>query len=150
MVARMAVFGFALPLLLVTTQVRDLMVVLVDKLKFPYQYALMFITSHVLSPAFLRKLRTSFKLNVPGPFELKTKNPVKQVKAYLPLILPLVLISLKKAQRLAVAMETRGFGQGKRTYLNRPRFSGDDLAVSAGCCGGLLLMIILRASGVLS
>ena len=150
MITRMAVFGFAMPLLLVTTQVRDLMVVLVDKFKFPYQYALMFITSLRFIPSLFAEIENILQAQRTRAFELKTKNPVKQVKAYLPLILPLVLISLQKAQRLAVAMETRGFGQGKRTYLNRPRFSGDDLAVSAGCCGGLLLMIILRVSGILT
>lgn len=147
MISRMAVFGFALPLLLVTTQARDLMLILVDKLKFPYQYALMFITSLRFIPNLFMEIENILQAQRTRAFELKTRNPVKQVKAYLPLITPLVLISLKKAQRLAVAMETRGFGQGKRTYLKQPKFSINDFSTIIGCCLTLLVIIISRAYG---
>lgn len=148
MVTRMAVFGFALPLLLVTTQARDLMLILVDKLKFPYQYALMFITSLRFIPNLFMEIENILQAQRTRAFELRTKNPVKQIKAYFPLIIPLVLISLKKAQRLAVAMETRGFGSGKRTYLNQPKFfMKEDYITIIGCCCAVLLITVLKISG---
>jgi len=150
MVTRMAVFGFALPLLLVTTQARDLMLILVDKFKFPYQYALMLITSLQFIPNLFMEIETILQAQRCRAFELRTKNPVKQVKAYFPLITPLVLISLKKAQRLAIAMETRGFGCGKRTYLHQLNFRTVDWVI----CGTLpvisLAGLILKVKGIIS
>lgn len=147
MVTRMAVFGFALPLLLVTIKARDLMLVLVDKLKFPFQYALMFITSLRFIPNLFMEIENILQAQRARAFELRSKNPVKQVKAYFPLIIPLVLISLKKAQSLAVAMETRGFGRGKRTYLRQPKFTMNDFITIFGCCSAVILIILLKIYG---
>jgi energy-coupling factor transport system permease protein len=146
----MAVFGFALPLLLVTTQARDLMLVLVDKLKFPYEYALMFITSLRFIPNLFMEIETILQAQRCRAFELKTKNPVKQVKAYFPLITPLVLISLKKAQRLAVAMETRGFGGGKRTYLHQIDFKKVDWVICGTMSALAVAGLILKVKGIIN
>lgn len=150
MVTRMAVFGFSLPLLLVTTQARDLMLILIDRLKFPYQYALMFITSLRFIPNLFVEIGNILQAQRVRAFEIRSKNPIKQVKAYFPLITPLVLISLKKAERLAVAMETRGFGQGKRTYLNQPKFRIIDFNTILGCSLALLVVLILKITGFVS
>lgn len=133
MVARMSVFGLSLPLILATTQSRDLVMVMVERLKVPYQYALMFVTSLRFIPTLFVEIENILQAQKARAFEMTSKNPVKQVKAYLPLITPLVIIALKKAERLAIAMETRGYGLGPRTYLRRLNFYRADYFVCAGC-----------------
>jgi energy-coupling factor transport system permease protein len=147
MVARMGVFSFSLPLLLATTQPRDLVLVLVEKLKFPYQYAFMFITALRFIPTLFVEIENILQAQTARAFEVKSKNPWKQLKAYLPLVVPLVMIALKKAERLAVAMETRGYGLGPRTYLRKPVFRFGDLGVCVGLAGIVFLSIWLRISG---
>ena len=56
--------------------------------------------------------------------------------AFALLAIPLMITSVKKAERLAVSMETRGFGVGKRTYLHRQGFTAADIGV------GLTLLFI--------
>jgi energy-coupling factor transport system permease protein len=126
------------------------MLILVDKLKFPYQYALMLIASLRFIPNLFMEIENILQAQRTRAFELRTKNPVKQVKAYFPLITPLILISLKKAQRLAIAMETRGFGGGERTYLKQPKFSMIDFITIIGCCCMILLVIILKGYGLIA
>lgn len=150
MVTRMAVFGFALPLLLATTQARDLMLILVDKFKFPYQYALMLITALRFIPNLFMEIETILQAQRSRAFELRTKNPVEQVKAYFPLITPLVLISLKKAERLAIAMETRGFGCGKRTYLHQINFRTADWVISGTMSLISIAGLVLKVKGIIS
>lgn len=147
MVARMGVFSISLPLLLATTQPRDLVLVLVEKLKFPYQYAFMFITSLRFIPTLFVEIDNILQAQTARAFEVKSKNPWKQLKAYLPLVTPLVLIALKKAERLAVAMETRGYGLGPRTYLRKPVFGFFDFGATAGITGMTLFLVWLRITG---
>lgn len=144
MTARMSIFGLSLPLILATTQPRDLVMVMVERLKIPYQYALMFVTSLRFIPTLFVEIENIMQAQKARAFEMTSKNPAKQVKAYLPLITPLVIIALKKAERLAVAMETRGYGSGPRTYLRQLKFCGMDYLVSAGCIILILTVIALR------
>ena len=142
MVARMAVFGLSLPLLLTTTESRDLVLVMVEKLKLPYQYAFMFITSLRFIPTLFVEIENILQAQKARAFQMTSRNPVKQVKAYLPLVTPLVMIALKKAERLAIAMETRGYGIEKRTYLRKPVFGKADLFT----CMGFALITAIAAS----
>lgn len=72
----------------------------------------------------------------------KKKGLVENVRRITPLILPLFLISLQKAEAMALAMDARGYGiSARRTSLNRLRLQPAD---------GVFLLILLGASvGVL-
>lgn len=147
MVARMSVFGLSLPLLLATTQSRELVLVMVERLRFPYEYAFMFITSLRFIPTLFTEIENILQAQRARAFEMTSKNPIKQVKAYLPLVTPLVLIALKKAERLAIAMETRGYGLVNRTYLRKPVFNIVDIAVCFGMGGMIFAAVILKFVG---
>jgi energy-coupling factor transport system permease protein len=147
MVARMSVFGLSLPLIMATTQSRDLVMVIVERIKVPYQYALMFVTSLRFIPTLFVEIENILQAQKTRAFEMTSKNPVKQVKAYLPLITPLVIIALKKAERLAIAMETRGYGLGPRTYLRRLNFGPADYFAGAGCVILVLAAVSFRLLG---
>jgi energy-coupling factor transport system permease protein len=147
MVARMGVFGLSLPLLLTTTQSRDLVLTLVERLKLPFQYAFMFITSLRFIPTLFEEIENIIQAQKARAFEMKSKNPIKQAKAYIPLVTPLVMIALKKAERLAIAMETRGYGSGPRTYLRKPSFGISDYATCAGCTLIMIITISLKLLG---
>jgi len=49
-----------------------------------------------------------------GDWERKGFNPIKQAKMILPLIVPVIIMSLKRAETMAVAMESRGFNAAEK------------------------------------
>jgi energy-coupling factor transport system permease protein len=65
-----------------------------------------------------------------------------RVKLIVPLILPLFLTSLRRAESMALAMDARGYGtQSQRSSLIRYRFGWKDLIaclISAGISAGIL------------
>jgi len=49
-----------------------------------------------------------------GDWEQKGFNPVRQAKRVLPLIVPIIINSLKRAETMATAMESRGFNASEK------------------------------------
>jgi energy-coupling factor transport system permease protein len=49
-----------------------------------------------------------------GDWEKRGFNPIKQAKMVIPLIVPIMVTSLKRAETMAIAMESRGFNAAKQ------------------------------------
>ncbi len=147
---RLMVIAASFPVLLATTQVKDLVVVLVEKLKIPYTYAFMFITSLRFIPTFMNEMDQIIQAQCSRAHRLDSRNFVTKFLSICPLAIPLMITSVKKAERLAISMETRGFGSGKRTYLRQIGFCPADWVI----CGVLTLVsiagLVLNAKGILN
>lgn len=62
-----------------------------------------------------------------GDWEQRGFNPIRQAKRVLPMIVPLIVNSLKRAETMALAMESRGFNAGeKRSSYYALKFSWMD------------------------
>lgn len=62
-----------------------------------------------------------------GDWEQRGFNPIRQAKRVLPLIVPLMVTSLKRAETMALAMESRGFNAAKqRSSLYALKFTWRD------------------------
>jgi energy-coupling factor transport system permease protein len=132
-----------------TTQIKDLVVVLVEKLKIPYPYAFMFVTSLRFVPTFMEEMDQIIQAQSSRAHRLDNKNFVKKFLSICPLAIPLMVTSVKKAERMAISMETRGFGVGKRTNLHVKQFRAIDGVV----CSSMFLMgvaaVVLHLKGIL-
>jgi len=63
-------------------------------------------------------------------WEQRGFNPIKQAKRVFPLIVPLIVNSLKRAEIMALAMESRGFYAGqKRSSFHVLQFTWADIAL---------------------
>jgi energy-coupling factor transport system permease protein len=147
--ARMIVIAASFPVLIATTQIKDLVVVLVEKLKIPYPYAFMFITSLRFVPTFMQEMDQIIQAQSSRAHNLDKRNFIMKFLSICPLAIPLMVTSVKKAERMAISMETRGFGVGKRTNLHVKEFKSIDGLI---CCGLLLTLvgcIIVRLKGIL-
>lgn len=49
-------------------------------------------------------------------FEFTFKNLVKQVRALVPLLMPLTVMTIKRCEELADAMTVRGYGMSDRQH----------------------------------
>ena len=68
-------------------------------------------------------------------------HPVARARKLVPLLVPLFLSAFARADRLAIAMEARGYRGGEgRTQFRQLRFAGADAVAACLCIGGCGLM----------
>ncbi|WP_414635239.1 energy-coupling factor transporter transmembrane component T family protein [Bacillus sp. NTK074B] len=99
---------------------------LMQQLKLKPKYAYSFMAGLRLIPIMMEEFNTIRNaLKVRGTRE--RKGIKKLVHSILSYSIPLLAQSIRRAHRIAVAMETKGFkGEGERTYFYRVRFSKYD------------------------
>lgn len=77
--------------------------------------------------------------------ELDKGNLLKRIRNIVPIIIPLIIVSIRRALSIAESMESRGFGAGeKRTYMNVLKFKKSDWAVVTISLITLILIVYLR------
>ncbi len=78
--------------------------------------------------------------------DFESGNPVKRIKAFIPILIPLLLSALRRADELGDAMDSRCYmGGKKRTKYKKLRFSWRDLiaaSVGAALLAGVIVMRI--------
>jgi energy-coupling factor transport system permease protein len=147
---RLMAIAASFPLLLATTQVKDLVVMLVEKLKIPYTYAFMFITTLRFIPTFMNEMEQIIQAQCSRAHRLDSRNFITKFFSVCPLAIPLMVTSVKKAERLAISMETRGFGVGKRTYLHHHQFTAMDIGVNLALVLIGIIGFIISFKGILT
>ena len=74
--------------------------------------------------------------------ELDKGSLLKRIRNIVPIIVPLIIVSIRRALSIAESMESRGFGASeKRTYLNILKFRKRDWLVI--CISFLVLVFVL-------
>ena len=103
--------ALALPLLsmLSLMRVEDLMNALVEVAHVPYPYAFTIATVLRFVPVFASEMNHIMEAQMARGVEFDTKNPIKKLQLTMPLIVPLLVSSVKKADASALAAEQRGF-----------------------------------------
>jgi energy-coupling factor transport system permease protein len=80
-----------------------------------------------------------------GDWEQTGFNPIRQAKRIIPLIVPIIVTSLKRAETMAVAMESRGFNAAhKRSSFYTLKFTRWDAVL---VIGALLISTLLLLFG---
>jgi len=105
------------PVILSTTQPRDIVMALVETLHVPYDYAFMFTTALRFMPIILSEVNTISQAQRARAYAVEGWNPIRKLKAFAPIALPIVFIAIEKADRLGLCMDLRGYGSEGRTYL---------------------------------
>ena len=103
--------------ILSTTQPRDIIMALVDKLHVPYDYAFLFTTTLRFIPIITAEVSTISQAQRSRAYAVEGWNPIRRLKAFAPIAMPIVFIAIEKAERLGLCMDLRGYGSKERTYL---------------------------------
>ncbi len=81
--------------------------------------------------------------------DFETGNLVQKAKALVPLLVPLFISALRRAEELAVAMESRCYHGGEgRTRLRQLRYAGRDVAALVTLALLIAVICVLRAFGL--
>ncbi|HHY39288.1 MAG TPA: energy-coupling factor transporter transmembrane protein EcfT [Clostridia bacterium] len=143
---------FAAPALMVTTPPERLILGL-NMLKIPYKYCFVIAGTLTFFPILQA---TSDEINAAQKSRafdlLERRGFVSKLQGFFPQLLPLILLSLRKAYNLQIAIESRALGRvfrkgTRRTYLVEMKMTGMDYAVVFLCLVACLVTIVFRIMG---
>lgn len=80
--------------------------------------------------------------------DLRAGAPAQRVRKAVPMLVPLLVLSLRRVNSLAMAMEARGYGAGRRTSWIAWRWTGRDTAVLIGATALVAVAVWARLQGL--
>ena len=142
MALRMLTTVSTIPIMMMTTPTTDIVVVMVEKLKVPFKYSFMFITALRFIPTFMGEMEQILQAQMSRGYHSDTRNPIKKLMIIVPLAVPLLVSSVKKTEKMAISMEVRGFGSGKRSDFRNLKMKTVDYIVLCFFAVSLVLSIL--------
>jgi len=134
-------------ILLTTTQQKDIISALTT-MGLPYEYGLTLVIALRYIPTLAGMAQTIMDAQRSRGLELDKGNIASRIKKYVPILAPLIVGAIRMAQELAIAIDSRAFGHGKRTYINTIHMSGRDWAVMFVSLIVFASLIYLRFWGI--
>jgi energy-coupling factor transport system permease protein len=133
--------------LLATTPAEELFLGLV-KLRLPYPGAFAFALALRWVPeVFVTAQRVKEAQEARG-LAWEEGGPITRLKRHLPLLAPIFLLTLRRSQTMAWALESRGFQMhSRRTYLREIRMTSRDwlaLGLAGACLAGFITLHLLH------
>jgi energy-coupling factor transport system permease protein len=126
-------------LFLATTRVEEFAYAL-TRVGVPFKVGFTMTLAFRLVPAFLDATMTVVQAQRCRGFNFDEGNLVQRIRNYVPVIVPVFIGALRRADGMAMALEARGFQSGRpRTVLEEYRFRGRD---------GLGLVVVLGLTAV--
>jgi energy-coupling factor transport system permease protein len=109
---------FALPLVVMTTDVNDLVVTL-TRLRIPFKVAFIFSITLRFVPFIFSEVGAIMEAQRLRGLAIEKMNFFRRIPVFASLLVPLILGSLLKAQTLEIVLQSKAFsGSPKRTFLN--------------------------------
>lgn len=122
---KMMVMTVAFLLLFATTQLPALTAALVSQARIPYEYAFLFTSALRFVPDFLAESKAVREAQTCRGY-VPSRNPLKRLVSYAALVEPMVLRAITRSETMAMSLELRGFGGGRRTFSQQIALRGLD------------------------
>jgi energy-coupling factor transport system permease protein len=114
LVLRIFVMILASTVITVSTPIEDILQLL-KKLKMPHQLAFVIATGIRFIPTMQKKSEMIQEAQRARGSEIGKGGIVKSIKSYIPVLIPMIVDSLRMSDNVAIAMLNRGFGAMKTT-----------------------------------
>ncbi len=116
-----------------------------EKARIPYEFNFAFITAIRFVPVLADEAQTIMDAQRSRGLELDKGNFVTRIKNYIPILLPLIINSIRRSLELAEAMESRAFGATEdRTNLYSLSLNRTDVVFLVVALGLLAIAIYYR------
>lgn len=130
-----------------TTRVEELTMAL-SRLGLPYRAGFALTLAFRLVPLFAESAGTVLQARRLRSLGVEPRGLVARLRDAAPVILPVFMGALRRADRMAIALDMRGFGlPGERTALVEHRVGGPDLAVALVALAAPAAAWAIRAAG---
>ena len=145
---RVSAMAFSILLLLWTTEQGELIAGL-TRLRVPYGIGLTFAIAIQLVPTLGRIAGEILEAQQARGLHISRRNPIAAGRAYLPVLVPLLITALRMVDNLEMALDARGYAAGApRSSRRILRFALADWGIIAGSLITLLAAIFARVAQV--
>ncbi len=140
---RLLSFSGIVILFVLTTDLEEFGITL-RKMKFPYEFVFIIVAIARFIPVLIDDTETIMKARMVKGIEFQRGGLLTKIRRYARLLVPLVIVSLRRSSRLAEAMDARGFGAvKKRTFYTDVNMRTRDWILSG-------IFIVILVIGILN
>ncbi len=126
MILRISIMVSAFSIFFLTVDPNDLALSLIS-MKIPYEYAFAFSLAFRFVPTIANEAEKIIWAQQSRGYEMEKKGLINQIKNLFPLLIPLIICSIRRAFNVAEALESRAFGSTKkRTFYYTIKFTIKD------------------------
>jgi energy-coupling factor transport system permease protein len=120
-----------------------------EKARIPYEFNFAFITAIRFVPVLADEAQTIMDAQKSRGLELDKGNFITRIRNYIPILLPLIINSIRRSLELAEAMESRAFGSTEnRTNLYDLEMKNSDWIIFGISIASMIIMIYFRVNPV--
>jgi energy-coupling factor transport system permease protein len=113
--------------------------------RIPYEFCFAFTTALRFVPVLATEAQSISDAQRSRGLELEKGKFLKRIKNYIPILIPLIVNSIRRSLELAEAMEARGFGLKKeRTTLYTLKLKKPDYAVLCLISISIFILVYIR------
>ncbi len=144
MIFRLMALLTSFSLFFMTTYPEDLALAFTE-MRIPYDYALAFSMAMRFVPTLAQEAQNIVDAQRSRGLELDKGRFLSRIRNYLPILVPMLLVALRRADYVAAAMESRAFGAVKnRTFLHELKFHLGDVILILLSLAELGILIVYR------
>lgn len=143
MAARIAVISLAISLALWTTEPADAVAGL-SRMGVPFEvgFTLIMVLQYVVT--FRQRFQRILEAQQSRGLTFSRHNPIQVARAYIPVLVPLLIAALRSADTLTLALLSRGFGSGRpRTSRRVVHLRAIDWAFMAACVAAIAALVLV-------
>ena len=144
MVLRITIMLSAFSIFFLTVDPNDLALSLIA-MKVPYEFAFSFSLAFRFVPTIAVEAQNILDAQQSRGYEIQQKGMINQIKNLFPLLVPLIIGSIKRAFNVAEALESRAFGsENTRTFYFKIEYKAKDWIFTIYLLTLLSVFIIIR------
>jgi len=144
MILRICIMVSAFSIFFLTVDPNDLALSLIS-MKFPYEFAFSFSLAFRFVPTIAIEAQNIIDAQQSRGYEMQKKGFINQIKNLFPLLIPLIICSIRRAFNVAEALESRAFGSKKdRSYYYTIKFTLKDWIFTIYLILFLIVFIFIR------
>jgi len=144
MIIRILIMVSSFSLFFLTVDPNDLALSLIS-MKIPYEFAFSFSLAFRFVPTIAKEAQNILDAQQSRGYEMQKKGIISQIKNLFPLLIPLIVCSIRRAFNVAEALESRAFGSRKeRTFYYSIKYSLKDWIFTIYLLFILVLFIVVR------
>ncbi len=142
---KMLTLVLSVPLVVLTTNINTMIVSLV-RAGVPYQFAFIFSSTLRFFPLLFEEAQAILEAQRLRGLPLESWGPLKRLRVYAKIAIPLILAALVKSQTLEVVLQSKAFsGSPQRTYLHESKLGAMDYVIMVFLSTCLILVLLAYA-----